>query len=232
MDWGARASEERRHCCHTVRRQLRCTSSSPSPSDRRGVVAVAPALRDAIEPQAGPNAKRERQNNTRRERRRCRVVSVAAALAAIAVCGARRCRSHELRIVAAGVIGIATASSNVTTVVVDLSQFKFSVTALGLAFLLTLVVSAFDSIKFNVAASVIGVGDAAIVSVVLESPLLLRLVWFGWDPKRVAESEFKRRCCRNFTKLEVSFEVVILKDAVACHHLLQVETRYSVDLTT
>ncbi|XP_020963784.1 uncharacterized protein LOC110265236 [Arachis ipaensis] len=35
------------------------------------------------------------------------------------------------------------------------------------------VVSAFDSIKFDVAVSVIGVGDVAIVPVVLESPLLL-----------------------------------------------------------
>ncbi|QHN95768.1 uncharacterized protein DS421_18g612580 [Arachis hypogaea] len=73
----------------------------------------------------------------------------------------------ELLIVAAGVTGIATASSNVATVAADLPQSKFSVTAL--------VVSAFDSIKFDVAASVIGVGDAAIVPVVLESPLLLRV---------------------------------------------------------
>ncbi|QHO28080.1 uncharacterized protein DS421_7g213570 [Arachis hypogaea] len=55
-----------------------------------------------------------------------------------------------LRIVAAGVTEIATASPNVATVAVDLSQFK--------------VVSVFNSIKFDVAASVIGVGNAAIIS--------------------------------------------------------------------
>ncbi|XP_020964720.1 uncharacterized protein LOC110265795 isoform X1 [Arachis ipaensis] len=89
-----RASEERRHRRRAVRRQLRCTSSSPSPSDRRGVVAVEPALRAAIEPQAESDAKRERDRTTRGEReRRC--------------CGGfcRRCslrhrrrQSHELRI--------------------------------------------------------------------------------------------------------------------------------------
>ncbi|QHO24372.1 uncharacterized protein DS421_12g371670 [Arachis hypogaea] len=140
---------------------------------------------------------RERQNDVRRERRHCGVVSAAATFSAIAICGARCRRSHELSgggghlrcvvavpvllllcfiflIVAAGVTGIATATSNVTTVAVDLPQFKFSVTALvSVLPQIFRVVSVFDSIKFNVAASVIRVGDAAIIPVVLESPLLL-----------------------------------------------------------
>ncbi|XP_020976993.1 uncharacterized protein LOC107636733 [Arachis ipaensis] len=44
-----------------------------------------------------PDAKRERQNNARREKRRCMVVSAAGALSAIAVCGARHRQSHELK---------------------------------------------------------------------------------------------------------------------------------------
>ncbi|QHO56933.1 uncharacterized protein DS421_3g78020 [Arachis hypogaea] len=41
--------------------------------------------------------RRERQNDARRERRRSGVVSVTATFSAIAVCGVRRRRSHELR---------------------------------------------------------------------------------------------------------------------------------------
>ncbi|QHN76959.1 uncharacterized protein DS421_19g648500 [Arachis hypogaea] len=132
------ASEEHRHRRRAVRRQLRCTSSSPSPSDHHGVVAVEPALRAAIEPQAESDAKRERHNNARRERRHCGSFCRRCSLRH------RRCRSHEMRVVAAGVTGITTASSTVATNAVDFPQFKFSVTAL--------VVSAFDSIKFDVAA--------------------------------------------------------------------------------
>ncbi|QHO38384.1 uncharacterized protein DS421_4g119890 [Arachis hypogaea] len=89
-------------------------------------------------------------------------------------------------LVAGGITVTALVQFCIATVTVDLPQFK--------------VVYTFDSAKFEsivVAASVIGVGDAAIVQVVLESPLLLHE--FPWV------------------------------DAVACHHLLQIETRYSVD---
>ncbi|QHN83754.1 Putative ATP-dependent helicase YHR031C family [Arachis hypogaea] len=159
----ARVSEERRHRRRAVHRQLRCTLSSPSPSDHRGVVAVEPALRAAIEPQAESDAKRERKTEQREEREKALRGFLSPLLSllslppeprdevgketifpvAVAVTALLLLRFVFL-IVAVGVTGITIASSTVATDAVDLPQFKFSVTAL--------VVSAFDSIKFDVAA--------------------------------------------------------------------------------